>query len=153
MGDYFVDSSALVKRYMPEHGTVWVRQLAAPQSGNHIFVAQITLVEAMSAIARKYHDGEISLALLQSYQRLITAHTHQQYHAVQLTDAIVNHAATLHHTHRLRAYDSVQLASALLLKQYAEQVGRTVDFIASDNRLLQAAQAEGLATDNPNHHP
>jgi predicted nucleic acid-binding protein len=31
--------------------------------------------------------------------------------------------------------------------------GPTVVFLSADDRLLNVARAEGLSTDNPNHHP
>jgi hypothetical protein len=54
----------------------------------------------------------------------------------------------------LRAYDAVQLASAIEARRQllvAETVGPV--FLAADNRLLVAAQAEGFVVDNPNNHP
>ena len=45
--------------------------------------------------------------------------------------------------HRLRAGDAIQLASALLLQT---RLGEPLDaFVAFDDRLLEAATAEGLA--------
>jgi predicted nucleic acid-binding protein len=37
MGAYYFDSSALVKRYTDETGSLWVRSLTAPQAGHVIF--------------------------------------------------------------------------------------------------------------------
>jgi hypothetical protein len=70
-----------------------------------------------------------------------------------LNSAIIQRALNLHEAHRLRAYDAVQLASALELQQRANTIGDTITFIASDIRLLQAASASGLTTDNPNNYP
>ena len=42
MSVYYVDSSALVKRYCRETGSLWVRHLADPEQGNGIFTAHIT---------------------------------------------------------------------------------------------------------------
>ena len=51
------------------------------------------------------------------------------------------------------AYDAVQLASALLITRTVTDAGLTAPtFLAADDRLLDAAQAERLPTDNPNWH-
>jgi predicted nucleic acid-binding protein len=36
---YFLDSSAVVKRYVAEAGTAWVSELCAPSSGNELYAA------------------------------------------------------------------------------------------------------------------
>lgn len=53
MADYFLDSSALVKRYVQETGTAWVRGLTRRNARHDLYVARITAVEVTSAIARR----------------------------------------------------------------------------------------------------
>jgi len=72
MSIFFLDTSALAKRYMPEKGTKWIRQLAATNSGNDIFIAQVTPVELYSAISRQYHDNQITLLQLKLFRKLFT---------------------------------------------------------------------------------
>ena len=50
---YFVDSSALVKRYAQESSTAWVRRLTRYGPSTSIYIARITVVEVTSAIARR----------------------------------------------------------------------------------------------------
>ncbi len=47
MAAYFFDTSALVKRYATEIGTMWVNALIDPATGNRIYVARITEVELL----------------------------------------------------------------------------------------------------------
>ncbi|MCI0389524.1 MAG: hypothetical protein MOB07_12275 [Acidobacteria bacterium] len=63
-------------------------------------------------------------------------------------------SSALAELHRLRGYDAVQLATALLVKagMTASGIG-PLTLISADNELNQAAQAEGLLTDDPNLHP
>jgi predicted nucleic acid-binding protein len=42
MTQYFLDSSALIKHYVVEPGTTWVRSLTNRGSGNPVIIAQIT---------------------------------------------------------------------------------------------------------------
>ena len=44
---YFVDSSALVKRYVQEVGTPWVRGLTRRSPSTAIYIARITAVEVV----------------------------------------------------------------------------------------------------------
>jgi predicted nucleic acid-binding protein len=56
--------------------------------------------------------------------------------------------------HPLRAYDAIQLASVLRAQSDLGLIeGPPVVFVAADDRLMDAAQAEGLQTANPHHHP
>jgi hypothetical protein len=53
----------------------------------------------------------------------------------------------------LRGYDAIHLACALSLNATLTAGNATaLIFVAADANLLAAAQAEGLATENPNDH-
>ena len=45
MAAHFLDSSALIKRYVQERGTAWVRALTDPAAGPQIFVARLAILE------------------------------------------------------------------------------------------------------------
>ncbi|MEH2240720.1 type II toxin-antitoxin system VapC family toxin [Nostoc sp.] len=61
MAIYFIDSSALVKRYISETGSAWVLGLFDPTLNNEVFIAAITSVEIIAAITRRSHGGNISI--------------------------------------------------------------------------------------------
>lgn len=153
MSILFFDTSAIVKRYVPEVGTTWVRSQTASSSRNDIIIAKVTMVEFYSAVSRQYHDGQIDLNRLQAFRQLFTKHLVNQYLVIEVTSSVINHALDLQENHRLRAYDAIQLASALELNVRLRASNTSFTFIVSDNLLLQAANAEGLTTDNPIHHP
>ena len=54
MSDYYLDASALVKRYVDEIGSAWVRQLTEPRPGDAVLLAEITLAEVAAALAGKH---------------------------------------------------------------------------------------------------
>lgn len=54
MTDYYIDASALVKRYADEPGSAWIRQITDPHSRNTILLAEITLAEVAAALAAKH---------------------------------------------------------------------------------------------------
>lgn len=154
MSDYFLDSSALLKRYTAEQGTAWIRALVAPRSGNVLFIAEITPVEIISGIQRRQRAAQLSVVRAQNTRRLLDRHASREYKIVALNDAIVTRAKDLVTVHPLRAYDAVQLASALESNALLLAAGSLpLTFVSADVRLLTAAADEGLATDDPNVYP
>jgi uncharacterized protein len=56
----FFDSRALVKRYVHESGSVWVRKTTASTSGHLIHLSMLTTAEIASAFARRQREGNFS---------------------------------------------------------------------------------------------
>jgi uncharacterized protein len=150
---YFVDSSALVKRYVIETGTPWVRGITRRSSSTDIYIALITAVEVTSAIARR-KGVTLSAAQASSLLSRFRKHLAGRYLPSQITPALVSDAMKLANTHRLRAYDAVQLAAALDVYRdwSANRFGAFV-FVSADRALNAAATAEGLTVEDPNSHP
>ena len=59
MATFVFDSSALVKRYLDERGSEWVRRTLLPSSAHTVFVAQTTPVELIAAITRRQRSGAL----------------------------------------------------------------------------------------------
>ena len=53
MSEFFLDASAIVKRYADETGSAWVRQITNPDAQNTILLSEITLAEISAALAAK----------------------------------------------------------------------------------------------------
>jgi hypothetical protein len=53
MTTYYLDTSALSKRYVEETGSNWVRTLVLPEAEHTLLTARITMVEIYSALARR----------------------------------------------------------------------------------------------------
>ena len=103
MSQYFLDSSALIKRYVEERGTGWVRAITAPDSGHGIVVAQIAPIEIVSGIMRRAREGSISERTGRDTRLLIDLHARREYRVVALTDEVVRRAEDLLERHALRA--------------------------------------------------
>lgn len=149
MAIYFLDTSAVVKRYVQEIGTAWVQSLTEPQASHSLFVARITLVETVAAVTRRSRGGGLSThdaaMVLLDFRHDFT----HQYRAVETSAGLVAHAAALAERHALRAYDSVQLASALAVWSLTP----SLVLISADLELNTAAAAKGLLVDDPSTHP
>jgi predicted nucleic acid-binding protein len=154
MTQYFLDSSALIKRYVVEPGTTWVRSLTNRSSGHTIIIAQITQIEIVSGAARRVREGSLTTRTAQAVRLLIDRHVRRVYVVIGLTPQVVRRAEDLLAVHPLRTYDAVQLASALESNSRLVAAGLSpVRFVSADARLLVAATAEELMTEDPNAHP
>ncbi|MBE2198227.1 MAG: type II toxin-antitoxin system VapC family toxin [Anaerolinea sp.] len=150
---YFFDSSALVKRYVREMGSVWVQTVTAPQAANQLILSRITWVEVLSAFARLQREDNLSFMDVTAVTQAFQYDFDTQYQVVELDRSLIHDAGKLVQRHPLRAYDSVQLASALKLQPILSQFPEaTLTFVTADKRLLTIAQAEGLIVDNPNDY-
>ncbi len=153
MPAYFFDSSALVKRYVAETGSAWVKQVTAPQTGDRIYVASITAVEVVAAITRKKKGNHVSAADAASAIARFRHDLANDLRVFDLTPVVLDSAMALAEKHALRGYDAVQLAVALAI--HGERIKLNLSLltlIASDSALNTAASSEGLPADDPNLH-
>jgi len=133
----YVDTSALVKVYVEEDGTLAV--LARVDHAEAVATALVTYAEARAALARHRREGGITGADLRRAVRELDRDW-RAYNVVDLSDALVHSAGALAERHALRGYDAVHLAAALELRA----VGGSVEFCAFDGRLNRAARRERL---------
>jgi predicted nucleic acid-binding protein len=151
---YFLDSSGLVKRYVDEIGTPWIRNVTRHSAATAIYIARITAVELTSAVARRRKGKTLTSKKASSILYRFRQHLAGRYRVVEITPALVQNAMRLANTHALRAYDAVQLAAALEIRQHGQRVGfGPVILISADQALNDAATAEGLTVEDPNLHP
>ncbi len=92
---YFLDSSALVKRYVQEDGTAWVRRLTRRTGGNRIFLARITPVEVTAAVARRRKGRMLTSAKASSILHRFRQHLAGRYTLIDLTPALFDEAMRL----------------------------------------------------------
>jgi len=154
MAAFFFDSSALLKCYIKETGTVWVRGLIDAQPANEILVAQVTGVEIIAAITRRLRAGATGAADAAQAISAFRSDLQSRFEIAALSASLIDDAMDVAELHALRGYDAIQLATALLVEKgmTASGIG-PLTLISADVELNQAAQAEGLLTDDPNLHP
>jgi len=146
---YFLDSSAVMKRYVQETGTVWVRAMTASGTGNFFYLARITDVEVTAALARRRGQPGLSVVQAVAALRQFRRDFGQDYRVVEITIALLQRAAQLADTHALRGYDAEQLAVALDVHARDQ----ALVLVSADAELNAAATAEGLRVEDPNTHP
>ncbi len=154
MAVYFIDSSALVKRYISETGSAWVVGLFAPTLNNEVFVAAITSVEIVAAITRRTHGGSISATDAATVCNQFRNDLQTEYQIIEITENIITSGMKLAETYGLRGYDAVQLAAGCAVNALciANSLPPIV-FVSADNDLNLAASSKDLIVENPNKQP
>ncbi len=158
MAIYFLDSSAIVKRYFQEQGHDWIETLHDPAQGHELYIAQAALVEVVASVCRKAREQNMPLeerdTTIDDFRRDV-----QSIYSVWLVDnALYITAGNLCRSHRLRAYDAIQLACAIavredsLVNQPSETEPPDFMFVSADLGLLTIALAEGFSIENPNNN-
>lgn len=154
MSAFYLESSALVKRYSTEKGSKFIIKLVQPSVGNRLYSVKITEVEVCAALTRKRKGLTMTATgatkSISRFRRNFAA----RFVKSDVSDLILNEAIRLTDLHTLRGYDAVQLAAAL--QANSERVSQgllPLVFVSADAELNTAAQAEGLVVENPNNYP
>ncbi|MEH2375515.1 type II toxin-antitoxin system VapC family toxin [Nostoc sp.] len=154
MAIYFIDSSALVKRYISETGSAWVLGLFDPTLNNEVFIAAITSVEIIAAITRRSRGGNISITDMTIICNQFKRDLQKDYQIVEITENIISSGMVLSETYGLRGYDAIQLAVGRAVNTICIANGLpSITFVSADNELNAAVVSEGLMIENPNSHP
>ncbi len=158
MSLYFFDASAVVKYYILEPGSTWIRDLVdateaeSKQPTHTIFIADISVAEVAAAFAVLHRTGRIRR---QTWDNVFAQFMYDVTSRFQLVHAGPNDfftAAMLTREYPLKAYDAVQLTVAIRYSQTLAAHKLALIFVSGDKTLLTATQAEKLTADNPFEH-
>ena len=148
---FFLDASALAKRYTPEVGTPLLNHLFTSVSLDRLYLFNVGMAEVLSLLVRKKNAGQVSAAdcsqaLVEFGAEIVSSRI---LHKVVAGNALVAAALPLIEVHWINATDAIILRLALNLATQLRAAGHDLILVASDQRLLRAAQAEGLGTFDP----
>jgi predicted nucleic acid-binding protein len=136
----YLDSSALVKRYIRETGSVEVNALII--GAEAVTTNLISRAEVPAAIMRASRMDIIKSSEAQ--------HAINQFRSewlslqrLPVTETTVSRAEALVVNYDLRAYDAVHLAAALL---WQEAIGEIMTLATFDRQMWEAAQKLGMNT-------
>lgn len=148
---FYLDASALAKRYAPEIGSAVVDHLFARTTSDRYYVLSVGMAEVASLLVRKRNGKHItSAAFAQALINFSTeVVTHASVYKIAVEVQLVGAALPLIINHSINATDGVLLRSALHLATELRARGDDLVLVASDHRLLRAAQAEGLLVFDP----
>ena len=139
----YLDTSALVKRYFRELFSDEL--LATWRSADQIVTSFVAYAEAMASIQRKKREAGLPDALL----REIVDSFHRDWESfirVEVNDELNGYIDQVVEGYPLRGFDAIHLASAMVVQ---ERLPDRFVFACFDDRLAQAAHAEGLKTFPP----
>ncbi len=138
---------------MKETGTGWVIKITDPAKRNRIYVASITGVEVVSAIARRARNGDMSEEERLDAIAQFAVDFESQYRVLETTSELIIKAMLLAVGGTLRGYDAVQLAAVLEVNDRCLDLSIPAPTLVSADKALNAAAGiEGLAVDDPNVH-
>lgn len=146
MSVFYMDTSAIAKRYISEIGSSWIQALVDQTAGHQIVFCDLTPVEFASILARQQREKRVTLADVARLEGDYQFHHSHEYWVSHLDGTILTLARQLLLRQTLRTLDAIHLACALETAQSAQL---SLTFVSSDKHLLAASVNEGLSTDDP----
>jgi predicted nucleic acid-binding protein len=147
---YFLDSSAVAKRYVDEPGSHWIRAILDPVANHQIHVSLLAGAEVVAAITRRKREGSLGESDSVAAIREFRDDFESLFRHITVNEVLIVRAMQLAERYSLRGYDAVQLASAAVLNERCVELGLNAIFVSADIALNNAAIAEGLQVENPN---
>jgi len=139
---YFIDTSALVKRYHSEKGTEVMDRIFSEED-KAIVISSICITEMVSAMNRKKEEKVISKEDLDAALSQFFHDAIKDFLILELDDGHIKDSIVLVLKRSLRTLDALQLAVAIGLKELKPV------FVCSDKKLVSAAENEGIEAINP----
>jgi uncharacterized protein len=129
----YFDTSALVKRYVKEDGTLHALRLIRR---HRILTSAITPLETVSALSRRRNSGELAerdfLAILSTMRKDRT-----RWELVEISPLVLSQAEKLIQKTTLKTLDALHIASAIAFHAAS---GISIPFITWDKRQRTAAE-------------
>lgn len=149
---FYFDASALVKRYTEEVGSDKVDFLFANVPLNRSVCLNLGVAEVFWVCVRKRNDRRIAphefTQAIGHLNREVIAED-SNLTILLAHELLVWASVNLIETHAINSTDAIVLRSALDFATSLRNVGDELVLVASDQRLLRAARAEGLLCFNP----
>ncbi len=151
MNLFWLDASALAKRYVNEVGTLQVNYFFSRVEPVDMFCLLEGIGEVTSILVRRKNSGKLTLADAQLAAKEFHSEISQRNEVEKVHHTTDQVAASwgLIEKHSINSTDAIILRCALdrAAELRADENGLVL--LSADDRLLRAAQAEGLPTFNP----
>ena len=134
----YLDTSALVKRYVREPGSEGVDTLIA--TAGVVTTVTVARAEAAAAFAKAARIGSLTTDRARACHKAFVREW-KDYVRVRVTEALVARAGDVAWVHHLRGYDAIHLAAAL---EWQDRVGEAVTVCTFDRELWHACGEAGL---------
>lgn len=140
MNNYFIDTSALFKRYIPEPGTDELDNILNQEG--IFYISELTIIEVISNLKRKNEiSGEIDKELYEKIKsEFFNDIAEEKIRTARISSDTIIEAINIIDQNYITPIDSLQLAAAVQIKS---EWGNVV-FICSDEKLGNLAEKHGL---------
>jgi predicted nucleic acid-binding protein len=148
MSIFYLDTSALLKRYKSEVGSALVADLFATKASHEVFTTSYFTILEGTSVARRLLKGR--LLRRRAYMALMARFLSDSVNLLVLqsvNDDAIGRAIRLVEQFALRPGDAVQLATAQIVKDTIP--GERLIFLASDLELYRASASSGIESINP----
>ena len=146
---FYLDTSALVKRYKTEAGSDIIDYLYDNlPKGHSLATSFLTVLEFVSAIRRLLKGNRISK---DDFETIISTFSQElePFLISSIEDRIVAEALNKVVNHALKSADSIQLSTVIELREIMKDAGEKVVFVCDDDELGKAGRRENLEVINP----
>ena len=149
---FYFDASALAKRYTDEVGSDKIDFFFDNVPLERLSCLILGAIEVFWICIRKRNDNRITN---HQFERATTHLRHEVinnqsgFKTISVPDSLVWDSIRLIETHSLNSVDAMVLCSALDTATELRSTSDRLVLVASDQRLLRAARAEGLQVFNP----
>lgn len=144
---YYFDTSALVKIYHREPGTE--RVLPIYKSHDTISISELSRIELLATVARKYREHTITIETLHAVYAKFQEDYDQRYEVLKFSSLVIDEADNLlrryGEQYGLKTLDSLQFAFLTIYCEHETQ------FVCSDVTLGQLVKREGFDIIVPEH--
>ena len=148
MAVFYLDTSAILKRYRREQGTEVVdRLLLNPAPEDRFYTSFLSALEVRSAISRLVRSGQLNQSLGEHSLARFHEDTHRDIRLWPLDNSMLSAALTVADRHGLRSGDAIHLATAEVIFRLTSESDKV--FVSSDRELLEAAVDSGMEVLDP----
>jgi len=136
----YLDTSALLKRYFKEpHSN---ELLAKWKEASQIVTSSVAYAETMASLYRKKREVDLSSKI---FNKLVKSFQldWESFIRMEVNDDLNETIHKVASKYSLRGFDAIHLVSAIIIH---ERINEAFLFACFDQRLINCAQMEGLAT-------
>ena len=145
---YYLDTSAVIKLYIYEHGTeVMDRLLDEAGSNDSLYTSWLTMLEFTSVISRLAKGDRLEADDAASILGRFRQQIEDSLLLWPIDTSVLTAALSIISRHALRSPDAIHLATASLIFRQAPQEQRLL--VSSDRELLEAAVDSGVEVLDP----
>ena len=147
---YYLDTSALMKRYVPEEGSDVVRELfEGLTDSDALIISQLAILEMNSAATRLLESRQTTQ---REYQRMLNQFErdidYYDFTIMPVRNELVISAIDVVREYSLRALDALHFTSATIIARLTSD-NQNLVMVSADGKLLEACESYGILVLDP----